>query len=207
MTEIKVLPRDARTEYAKMAPQRRFPMSLYALGLNHSTAPLNVREQVAFSPDALGHALRDLMRRPAVKEAAILSTCNRTELYVHSPEPSPVVALARGFPPRAEGLAVAVHLHAAAGPGGDACLPRGVRPRFDGAGRAADPGANEAGGSARRIRGDAGARAEPALPAHVRRGEGRAHANRHRQRVDLDGGRVGQARRADLPVDRRAASS
>ena len=80
-----------------MAPQRRFPMSLYALGLNHSTAPLNVREQVAFSPDALGHALRDLMRRPAVKEAAILSTCNRTEVYVHSPEPSPVVAWLEDF--------------------------------------------------------------------------------------------------------------
>jgi glutamyl-tRNA reductase len=66
-------------------------MSLYALGLNHSTAPLAVREQVAFSPDALGHALRDLLTRPKVREAAILSTCNRTELYVHGPEPQPVV--------------------------------------------------------------------------------------------------------------------
>ncbi len=36
-------------------------MSLYTLGLNHQTAPLDVREQVAFSPDALGHALRDLL--------------------------------------------------------------------------------------------------------------------------------------------------
>lgn len=59
-------------------------MSLYTLGLNHATAPLDVREQVAFSPDALGHALRDLLRLPTVKEAAILSTCNLTELYVHS---------------------------------------------------------------------------------------------------------------------------
>ncbi len=66
-------------------------MSLYALGLNHATAPLDVREQVAFSPDALGHALRDLLTRPKVREAAILSTCNRTELYVHGPEPQPVV--------------------------------------------------------------------------------------------------------------------
>jgi glutamyl-tRNA reductase len=41
-------------------------MSLYALGLNHATAPLDVREQVAFSPDALGHALRDLLRLPTV---------------------------------------------------------------------------------------------------------------------------------------------
>ena len=72
-------------------------MSLYALGLNHATAPLDVREQVAFSPDALGHALRDLLRLPTVKEAAILSTCNRTELYVHSPEPRPIVTWLEDF--------------------------------------------------------------------------------------------------------------
>ena len=66
-------------------------MSLYTLGLNHQTAPLDVREQVAFSPDALGHALRDLLARPKVKEAAILSTCNRTEVYVHGTDPQPVV--------------------------------------------------------------------------------------------------------------------
>ena len=66
-------------------------MSLYTLGLNHQTAPLDVREQVVFSPDALGHALRDLLARPKVKEAAILSTCNRTEVYVHGTEPQPVV--------------------------------------------------------------------------------------------------------------------
>ncbi len=74
-----------------MPQQRRFPVSLYTLGLNHATAPLDVRERVAFSPEALGHALRDLLSRPKVKEAAILSTCNRTELYVHGPEPQPVV--------------------------------------------------------------------------------------------------------------------
>ena len=66
-------------------------MSIYTLGLNHQTAPLDVREQVVFSPDAVGHALRDLLARPKVKEAAILSTCNRTEVYVHGTEPQPVV--------------------------------------------------------------------------------------------------------------------
>jgi len=65
-------------------------MSLYTLGLNHQTAPLAVRERIAFSPDALGHALRDLLKRPKVREAAILSTCNRTEVYVHVTEPQPV---------------------------------------------------------------------------------------------------------------------
>jgi glutamyl-tRNA reductase len=72
-------------------------MSLYTLGLNHRTAPLDVREQVVFAPDALGHALRDLIARPKVKEAAILSTCNRTEVYVHTVEPQPVARWLEDF--------------------------------------------------------------------------------------------------------------
>jgi len=72
-------------------------MSLYALGLNHRTAPLDVRETIAFPPDALGTALRDLLGQPKVKEAAILSTCNRTELYVRGSEPAPVVRWMEDF--------------------------------------------------------------------------------------------------------------
>jgi glutamyl-tRNA reductase len=72
-------------------------MSLYTLGLNHQTAPLDVRELVAFQQDTLVHALRDLLGRPKVKEAAILSTCNRTEVYVHCSEPEPVVAWLEDF--------------------------------------------------------------------------------------------------------------
>ncbi len=56
-------------------------MSLLALGINHKTAPVNVRERVSFNPDNLNQALQDLAARPNVTEAAILSTCNRTELY------------------------------------------------------------------------------------------------------------------------------
>jgi glutamyl-tRNA reductase len=65
-------------------------MPLYALGLNHATAPVKVREQVAFQPDSLGVALRDLIAQPSVKEAAILSTCNRTEVYFSAAEAAPV---------------------------------------------------------------------------------------------------------------------
>ncbi|HEY7902084.1 MAG TPA: glutamyl-tRNA reductase [Casimicrobiaceae bacterium] len=65
-------------------------MTLFALGLNHTTAPLAVRERVAFAPDALGDALRNLTRARAVKEAAILSTCNRTEVYFHGGDPAHV---------------------------------------------------------------------------------------------------------------------
>lgn len=57
-------------------------MPLIALGLNHLTAPVSLREQVAFDADATGAALRALVGEPGVEEAMILSTCNRTELYV-----------------------------------------------------------------------------------------------------------------------------
>ncbi|MGH8690898.1 MAG: glutamyl-tRNA reductase, partial [Burkholderiales bacterium] len=55
--------------------------SLFALGLNHQTAPLAVRERVVFHVERLHEALGALQRDLA-QEAAILSTCNRTELYV-----------------------------------------------------------------------------------------------------------------------------
>jgi glutamyl-tRNA reductase len=56
-------------------------MALIALGLNHLTAPVALRERVAFPPEATSPALAELMAEPGVREAAILSTCNRTELY------------------------------------------------------------------------------------------------------------------------------
>lgn len=65
-------------------------MQLFALGLNHQTAPVDVREKVAFSTEALPQALHDLIGRTAANEAAIISTCNRTEIYCNSPEPARV---------------------------------------------------------------------------------------------------------------------
>ncbi|MEO6689208.1 MAG: glutamyl-tRNA reductase [Dokdonella sp.] len=56
-------------------------MALVALGLNHQTAPVALRERVAFPADATSPALVELLAEPGVHEAAILSTCNRTELY------------------------------------------------------------------------------------------------------------------------------
>lgn len=55
-------------------------MKLTVIGLNHHTAPLAIREQLAFAADALPEAVRDLSVNAAA-EAVILSTCNRTELY------------------------------------------------------------------------------------------------------------------------------
>jgi len=62
-------------------------MQLFALGINHHTAPLAVREQVAFDPLRLPLALNELLRAKPVREAAILSTCNRTELYCAAESP------------------------------------------------------------------------------------------------------------------------
>ncbi|MFP5405146.1 MAG: glutamyl-tRNA reductase [Gammaproteobacteria bacterium] len=64
-------------------------MYLLTLGLNHQTAPLALREKVSFPGEALRTAIADLRARmsPAVAESAILSTCNRTELYCATPDP------------------------------------------------------------------------------------------------------------------------
>ncbi len=56
-------------------------MSLLALGINHKTAPVKIREQLSFAPETIPDALKDLTSQNAVNEAVILSTCNRTELY------------------------------------------------------------------------------------------------------------------------------
>ena len=65
-------------------------MSLYAIGLNHQTAPLDLRERVVFGSEVQSEALRDLFGKRLAKEATILSTCNRTEIYCHSQEPDAV---------------------------------------------------------------------------------------------------------------------
>jgi glutamyl-tRNA reductase len=63
-------------------------MQLLAFGINHQTAPLNVREQVAFNVNIVEEALRSIVGEGAAREAAILSTCNRTEVYCSTPEPA-----------------------------------------------------------------------------------------------------------------------
>jgi glutamyl-tRNA reductase len=57
-------------------------MSIVAVGINHKTAPVSVREKISFNPDNLSIALQDMIDSVQCKEAAILSTCNRTELYL-----------------------------------------------------------------------------------------------------------------------------
>ncbi len=71
-------------------------MSVFALGLNHTTAPLDLRGRLAFGPEQLTPALRALRERlhRVMPEAALVSTCNRTELYVAA-DPKKVHELVR----------------------------------------------------------------------------------------------------------------
>ena len=56
-------------------------MTIIALGINHKTASVELREKVAFSPEQLSNALSQLASSEQFKETVIVSTCNRTELY------------------------------------------------------------------------------------------------------------------------------
>ena len=68
-------------------------MAFIALGINHKTASVAVRERVAFSPEQLPEALRQLCRVVGSREAAILSTCNRSELYLELDNVQPQAVL------------------------------------------------------------------------------------------------------------------
>jgi glutamyl-tRNA reductase len=63
-------------------------MAFIALGINHKTASVDVRERVAFAPEQLVEALRLLCHNTSSREAAILSTCNRSELYLEQDDVS-----------------------------------------------------------------------------------------------------------------------
>jgi glutamyl-tRNA reductase len=75
-------------------------MQLLAVGLNHTTAPVSLREQLALAPDQLGQAVRAArgwfarLDSQGGDEAAILSTCNRTEMYAASAASNPLDASA-----------------------------------------------------------------------------------------------------------------
>ncbi len=83
-------------------------MTLWVLGLNHQTAPVDLRERAAFSGDALATALASLRGLPGVGEAALLSTCNRTELYAVAED---AAHLAAWMDSHAPGLAGYLYQH------------------------------------------------------------------------------------------------
>lgn len=69
-------------------------MGFLAFGINHRTATVDVRERVAFAPDQLADALQQLRDETLSREVAILSTCNRTEIYCTQDQPDPAVLAA-----------------------------------------------------------------------------------------------------------------
>lgn len=82
-----------------MIEQAQTGASLSLLGVNHASAPLEVRERLAIAPARLVEATRALVQRPGVREALILSTCNRVELLTsadanaNQPEDAPLAFL------------------------------------------------------------------------------------------------------------------
>src|SRR5262245_10980766 len=56
-------------------------MSIFIIGINHRTAPITLREKVYFSIDKVSLYLSDLLNRGIAREAVLISTCNRSELY------------------------------------------------------------------------------------------------------------------------------
>src|ERR1700689_2922767 len=61
-------------------------MEIVLIGLNHRTAPVELRERVAFTPEEARAAAEELRSRGVLSETLVLSTCNRSELYGVPPE-------------------------------------------------------------------------------------------------------------------------
>jgi glutamyl-tRNA reductase len=66
-----------------------YELDLLIVGVNHNTAPIDLREKIAFTPEQLGEALVDLKSDQGLDELAILSTCNRTEIYAIKKDGTP----------------------------------------------------------------------------------------------------------------------
>ncbi|MGH2966617.1 MAG: glutamyl-tRNA reductase [Solirubrobacterales bacterium] len=76
---------------------------ILGLGVSHKTAPLELRERVALTEGRAAGVLRELVSAPEVQEAAAISTCNRTELYLAAPDPVGAESLALGVLAREAG--------------------------------------------------------------------------------------------------------
>jgi glutamyl-tRNA reductase len=72
-------------------------MNIIVVGLSHKTAPVHIREQVAFAPTGMQKPLHQVLGLPAVAEAVIVSTCNRVEIYATSRDTEGAVAQIKRF--------------------------------------------------------------------------------------------------------------
>ena len=76
---------------------------LLALGISHKTAPLELRERVALTEGRAAGVLSELVSAPEIQEAAAISTCNRTEIYLVASDPVGAESLALGVLAREAG--------------------------------------------------------------------------------------------------------
>jgi len=72
-------------------------MNILVVGLSHKTAPVEIREKVAFAPTAMATPLKQMLALEAINEAVIVSTCNRVELYATSRDPERGIAQLKHF--------------------------------------------------------------------------------------------------------------
>ncbi len=72
-------------------------MNIVIVGLSHKTAPVEIRERVAFAPTAMQEPLRQMAALPMISEGLIVSTCNRVELYAVSKDPAAANTALRRF--------------------------------------------------------------------------------------------------------------
>ncbi len=89
-------------------------IDLLVVGVSHRTAPVAMRERLAIVPDAVGDALAEIAALPGVREAAMLNTCNRVELYVAADDGDQAAAALTELLARRAGVAnleLAAHLY------------------------------------------------------------------------------------------------
>ncbi len=72
-------------------------MDIIVVGLSHKTAPVEIREKVAFAPTAMAEPLQQMLALPAISEGLIVSTCNRVELYAVSKQADAAVVELKTF--------------------------------------------------------------------------------------------------------------
>ena len=89
-------------------------MPLFVVGLNHLSAPLEVREKLAFPEERQPEALSDLAAQPGVAEAVLVSTCNRTELYCRAEDAATLERWLHGHAERS-GVSLVGRLYARSG--------------------------------------------------------------------------------------------
>ena len=183
-------------------------MHVFLLGVSHQTAPIDVREQLDFSSRDVGAAVETLAARYSAGEAVVLSTCNRSEIYVASDDPDAgaqgIDRVPRQLPQPAGRRLRRARLRPHRRRRLAAPVPRRRGTRFPGGGRAADPRPGQGrvpGGRRAAVRRPG---AHPSLPHLVRRRQARALGNRARRGRDFGGLCRRGAGAQDLRPPRRA---